>query len=157
MTFRDASPDDVTALQELWCRFMMELHTGRHPSEEEREHWVSRLKIQLSRGQVVVAEEDRHAQGFAGFIEHSDRDFVPLLVAFLVDLYVTPAFRGQEVGKGLLCHVTKRAAGNGCKHVWTNTAESNQAAQRCLRKAGFKVLNGFAVPGLTGQKYFQAG
>jgi len=155
MTFRDANPDDVTALREMWCRFMTELHAGRHPSEEERDLWTSRLQTQVSRGQVVVAEEDRHLQGFAGFIEHSDRAFVPPSVAFLVDMYVAPAFRGQEVGMGLLRYVTKSVAGHGCKHVWTNTDESNQAAQRCLQKAGFKVLTGFALHGLTGQRYYR--
>lgn len=124
-------------------------------SRKRRDLWASRLQTQVSRGQVVVAGEDRHSQGFAGFIEHSDRSFVPPSVALLVDLYVAPAFRGQEVGMGLLRHVTKRAAGHGCKHVWTNTEESNLAAQRCLQKAGFKVLTGFALRGLTGQRYYQ--
>lgn len=28
-------------------------------------------------------------------------------------------------------------------------------AQRCLEGAGFQVLTGFDIPGLTGQKYYQ--
>ena len=155
MIIRDAKAGDLAALRDMWCRFMAELHTGQHPSGKEGGYWVNRLQSQLSRGQVAVAKEGRHLQGFAGFIEHSDRAFVPSAVAFIVDLYVAPAFRRQEIGKVLLRYVMKRAAENGCERVWTNTEESNRSAQGCLEKAGFRVLNGFALPGLTGQRYYQ--
>jgi len=155
MRMRNANTDDAAALREMWCRFMMELHAGSHPSVQDTEVWETRLQSQLRREQVVVADDGQSLQGFAGFIEHSHRPFVPAAVALLVDLYVTPAYRGQAIATVLLRRAMQQAVEHGCERVWTNTEESNRPAQRCLEGTGFQMLTGFDIPGLTDQKYYQ--
>ena len=155
MKLRDAGSNDVIALKNLWRSFMLELHHGNAPCTQDAEFWGTRLQSQIGRKQAVVADDGQHIQGFAGFIDRADRPWVPPAVAFLVDLYVSPAFRGKAIGVALLRHIMERAARNGCAKVWTNTEESNQPAQRCLERAGFGTLTGFELPRLKHQKYYQ--
>ena len=155
MQIRDASNKDQTALHEMWQQFMTELHGGRTPTTEETDLWETRLQSQIRRKQVVVADDGQRIQGFAGFIDHADRPFVPSTVALIVDLYVAPPFRKREIGATLLHHITQRAMQNGCEKAWTNTEEWNQPAQRCLTTSGFDTLNGFELPGLKGQRYYR--
>jgi GNAT superfamily N-acetyltransferase len=155
MKMREAKPSDEGVLQGLWQRFMTELHRGESPTREESESWGNRLRSQIDRRQVIVAEDSQGMQGFAGFIDHADRAFVPPMVALLVDLYVTPELRRTGIAQALLRAIMKRAAADGCKRMWTNTDEENQTAQRCIERTGFQGLEGFALPGLKSQKHYQ--
>lgn len=155
MKVRDAKAAHMAALLRLWQRFMMELHAGKAPARDETESWRDRLKLQIGRREVIIAANGLGIRGFAGFIDHTDRAFVPPGVAFLVDLYVAPGFRRQGIAQALLRYVMIRAAGNGHQRMWTNTDEWNEPARRCIEKAGFRVLKGFALPGLTGQNYYE--
>jgi len=84
MRVRNANADDAAALREMWCRFMTELHAGSHPSVQDADAWGTRLQSQLRREQVVVVDDGQSLRSFAGFIQHSDRAFVPASVALLV-------------------------------------------------------------------------
>ena len=154
MKTRVANSRDETALRGLWQHFTVELHTGKTPTTEEIAFWGNRLHSQISRKQVIVADDGQHIQGFAGFLDHADRPFVPPAVAFLVDLYVASAFRGKAVGFALLRHIMQHATRNGYEKMWTNTEERNQPARRCLERTGFEALTGFELSGLKGQKYY---
>jgi len=155
MKVRAAMSSDEAALRALWQHFMIEMRGGLAPTTDDTESWEKRLHSQLGRNQVLVAKDARGIQGFCGFIDHADRSFVPPGIAFLVDLYVAPAVRGQSLGVTLLRHLVERAAGEGYAGVWTNTDESNRPARRCFTRAGFGVLHGFELPGLTGQRYYR--
>ena len=91
----------------------------------------------------------------AGFIDHLERDFIALGVAYLVDLYVLPDQRRNDVGSALLECLVQHAARTGYSEVRTNTSRNNFAAQACLDRAGFRPLDGFALPGMNEEMYFQ--
>ena len=154
MEFRPAQETDIAALVELWDDFMTELH-GTVPAATDREIWSARLYQQVGRTQVYVAATGRSLVGFAGVIDHSERDFIAPGVAYLVDLYVLPDQRRHDVGSALLECLMQHVSRTGYSEVRSNTSPSNLAAQACLNRAGFRPLDGFALPGMNEEMYFQ--
>ena len=79
------------------------------------------------RFRAVIAEHDQTPAGFALFFtsystwrgHHGIR---------LEDLYVSPAFRGQGIGKALLAHLARVAVAEGCPRLEWDVLAWNQPA-----------------------------
>jgi GNAT superfamily N-acetyltransferase len=86
----------------------------------------------------VIAEQDGTPAGFALFFtsystwrgHHGIR---------LEDLYVTPAFRGQGIGKALLNHLAKIAIAEGCPRLEWDVLDWNQSAIDFYHSQGAKM------------------
>ena len=154
MDVRTAKEPDTLHLVDLWTEFMIELH-GVAPATADRDAWASRLHRQIAKSQVCVTETGGALVGFAGVIDHSERDFIPPAVAYLADLYVTPNMRQRGVGSSLLGFVIEHVASCEYVVVWTNTSENNASARGCLARASFRPLDGFSLPHLPEQLYLQ--
>jgi ribosomal protein S18 acetylase RimI-like enzyme len=58
--------------------------------------------------------------------------------AWLEDMIFDPAWRGKGVGQQLLAHALSQAKAAGCLRVTLLTDQSNEAAVRFYRRAGFE-------------------
>ncbi len=143
MTIRPATPVDVPVI----LRFIREL------AEYEREpHAVRATEADLLRDgfgetprfRCVIAEQDGAPAGFALFFtsystwrgHHGIR---------LEDIYVTPARRGQGIGKALLQHVARIAIEEGCPRLEWDVLEWNAPAIGFYERMGARMLTEWRI------------
>jgi GNAT superfamily N-acetyltransferase len=96
------------------------------------------------RFRCVIAEQDGAAAGFALFFtsystwrgHHGIR---------LEDLYVTPAMRGQGIGKALLSHLAQMAIAEGCPRLEWDVLDWNQPAIDFYHSQGAKMLTEWRI------------
>ena len=143
MNIRPATPADVPVI----LRFIREL------AEYEREpHAVRATEADLLRDgfgptprfRAVIAEIDVLPVGFALFFtsystwrgHHGIR---------LEDIYVTPAVRGQGIGKALLQHVAGVAVAEGCPRLEWDVLEWNLPAIGFYERMGARMLTEWRI------------
>jgi GNAT superfamily N-acetyltransferase len=96
------------------------------------------------RFRCVIAEIDAVAAGFALFFtsystwrgHHGIR---------LEDLYVTPAYRGQGIGKALLQHLAQIAIAEGCPRLEWDVLAWNQPAIDFYHSQGAVILDEWRI------------
>ena len=122
--------------------------------EEAEKAWTERLMNQIADSKVIVVEDGRAPVGFFAFIDHHDRQWVPVGVAYVVDIYVVPEARASTAARALACSAGKllRAA---YAETWTNTHLRNRRVQVLLRRAGFESLANFRIEHLKDQLYYR--
>jgi ribosomal protein S18 acetylase RimI-like enzyme len=153
---RCATQQDVSALVRLWQQFMRDENNAvpdADPAAALR-NWTERLRSQIENSHVVTVESSGNLVGFAGFIDASDRDWIPESIAYVVDIYVVPEARASRAAKLLFEHLLSNAAQRYAE-VWTNTSVQNRRVQVLLKRAGFTPLAGFEIPELKDQLYFK--
>jgi GNAT superfamily N-acetyltransferase len=69
----------------------------------------------------------------------------------LEDLYVTPAKRGQGIGKALLAHLARIAVDQGCPRLEWDVLAWNAPAIAVYEKAGARILTEWRIMRLTGE------
>jgi GNAT superfamily N-acetyltransferase len=102
------------------------------------------------RFRALVAEVDGKAAGFALYFtsystwrgHHGIR---------LEDLYVTPALRGQSVGKALLARLAAIAVAEGCPRLEWDVLEWNAPAIAVYEKIGATILTEWRIMRLQGE------
>lgn len=153
---RFATQEDVPALVALWQRFMRDEPDAVPDADPGGAlcNWTERLRSQIEKHQVVVADSSGTPVGFAGFIDSSERNWIPQSVAYVVDIYVAPEARPTGAAKLLFEHLLGDAT-RRYTEIWTNTSVQNRRVQVLLRRAGFTPLVGFEIPGLKEQLYFK--
>jgi len=149
---RLATQEDVPALLTLWEEFMRAVPDA--DPDAARCYWTERLRVQIEKSQVVIAESNGTPVGFAGFIDSSQRGWIPESVAYVVDIYVVPEARAFHAAKLLFEHLLYSAA-QGYTEVWTNTSVQNRHVQILLTRVGFTPLEDFEIPGLNEQLYYR--
>ena len=156
LSTRLATQKDIPALLALWQRFMRD-ESDAVPESDPRtalHNWTERLHSQVQKRQAVLVESNGIPVGFAGFIDSSDRNWIPQSVAYVVDLYIVPEARVSCGAKLLFGYLLNNAAG-GYEEVWTNTSAQNKRVQVLLKRVGFIPLVGFEISGLKEQRYFK--
>jgi len=96
------------------------------------------------RFRCVIAEQDETSAGFALFFtsystwrgHHGIR---------LEDLYVTPAYRGQGIGKALLRHLAQIAIAEGCPRLEWDVLAWNQPAIDFYHSQGAIMLTEWRI------------
>jgi ribosomal protein S18 acetylase RimI-like enzyme len=68
--------------------------------------------------------------------------------AYLAELYVVPARRGQGHGRGLITEVVRVAREQGADYAFLVTSEEDRLAQRLYEAAGFRRTEGEGGPGM---------
>ena len=91
-------------------------------------------------GSVLVAESDGKVVGFAYF-EYEPTLYAELAtkVAWLHDIYVDPASRGEGVGSDLIAKVRHEAKQLGANKVLLSVAVQNAEGHRLFERKGFKT------------------
>ncbi len=106
MTYRPATPDDVTRIAALHARSWQETYRGILPdsfldNEVEAERlvvWQERLADNPANRQIILAEADGQLAGFACVFANDD----PVHGALLDNLHVASAWKGHGVGRQLM-------------------------------------------------------
>lgn len=88
-------------------------------------------------GSLWVATSDRAVIGMVGLL-YTVSTAEGGRVAWLEDLVVDPAYRGQGVGKRLVTHVLQVASHNGFKRVTLLTDPTNRRAKKLYETQGFQ-------------------
>jgi len=90
------------------------------------------------------------ALGFAAYF-HNFSTFVGRRGLYLEDLYVVPAARGRGLGKALIRHVGRIAAGRGCGRFEWSVLDWNQPAIDFYRALGAEVLPDWRICRVQGE------
>ena len=99
--------------------------------------------------EAVIAEAAGEAVGFALFF-HNFSTWTGRRGLYLEDLYVTPAARGQGVGKALLRHLAALAVARDCARFEWSVLDWNADAIAFYRAVGAVGMDGWTVQRLSG-------
>jgi GNAT superfamily N-acetyltransferase len=99
--------------------------------------------------EVVIAEEDGEALGFALFFQNYST-FLAQPGLYLEDLYVRPEARGRGAGRALLAHLARLAKERGCGRLEWWVLDWNESAIRFYRSLGAQPMSDWTVFRLTG-------
>ena len=139
MIIRKLSPDDFSAWLPLW-RGYLEFY-GSEVSDEVTRHTFDRL-VGAGEGMGAFVAEDE-AGGLIGLVHwlRHPSTWTREDYCYLQDLFVSPAGRGQGVGRALIEVVYGRAAELKCNRVYWLTHETNETAMqlydRVAERSGF--------------------
>ncbi len=100
--------------------------------------------ITSERGAIFVTELDNDIVGYIyGVIVNSSekdtREFVPLILGKVEDIYVEKHFQNKGVGTLLMNEIQKFFKENGCNKITLTVLSNNQHAIEYYRKLGFET------------------
>ncbi|HEX8904015.1 MAG TPA: GNAT family N-acetyltransferase [Longimicrobiaceae bacterium] len=148
MTIRPAAEGDVP----LILRFVRELAEYERLAHEvvaTEDGLRATLFGARPYAEVVIAEEDGQAVGFALFF-HNYSTFLGRPGIYLEDLYVTLDARGKGVGRALLAHLARLAVERGCGRLDWSVLDWNEDAIRFYRSLGAVPKDDWTVYRLAG-------
>ena len=133
MEIRTAIPDDLDLLMSLVGRLESELPRLPYPDDPPE---VDRGKVDamVRSGVALIAEEDG---GAVGYILARFGDRGPATV-HVTDLWIDPAWRGQDIGHELLRRVAREALERGSTHVVLEVHPQNRQALAFYDRLGFE-------------------
>jgi GNAT superfamily N-acetyltransferase len=148
LTIRPATPTDVPVI----LRFIRELATYEREPDAVVATEADLLRDGFSdnpRFWSLIAEHDGEPAGFALYFtsystwrgHHGIR---------LEDLYVTPALRGQGIGKALLIRLAQIAIEQGCSRLEWDVLDWNTPAIAVYERIGAKILTEWRIMRLSG-------
>ena len=105
---------------------------------------------------AIIAEIDGQAVGFAIFF-HNYSTFLTKPGIYLEDIFVSPEYRRQGIGKALLTKVAQIAVERDCGRLEWSVLDWNQPAIDFYEKMGAKVLKEWQICRLTGTALTQLG
>jgi GNAT superfamily N-acetyltransferase len=148
-TIRPATPADVPLILRL---------IGELADYEKLAHEVTATEADLRESlfgsrpaiEVLIAEADDEAAGYALFF-HNYSTFLCKRGVYLEDLFVRPPFRGRGIGKSLLMHVAKVAAGRGCVRFEWAVLDWNEPAIEFYRSLGAVPMHDWTVFRVDGE------
>ena len=137
MTIRQATGEDAADIGRLLHDFNAEFEESTPPAEVLAERAVGFI----ARGELTFLLAGNSPDGIAQL------RFLPSiwsgeLDAYLEELYVVPALRGQGIGRALLEAVMETARAAGATHMDLNTGETDTAARALYESVGFTNREG---------------
>lgn len=99
---------------------------------------LARLLADARLGQVLLAEEDGVAVGYAILTYGYDLEFAGM-DGYLTDIFLTDAARGRGLGHWLLNEAERAARAAGVVALHLLVAPHNQRAHHIYHRAGFQV------------------
>jgi ribosomal protein S18 acetylase RimI-like enzyme len=137
--------DDIAAAAQLLHDFNLEYDEPSPPPEE----LASRLAELIDGGHVTVllarVEPAGEAVGVA-VVRLQPSVWSQAQEAYLAELYVVPARRGQGHGRELITEVVRGARAEGADYAFLVTSEEDRLAQRLYEAAGFRRTEGEGGP-----------
>jgi GNAT superfamily N-acetyltransferase len=101
--------------------------------------------------EVVIAEYQQHAAGFALFF-HNYSTFLAKPGIYLEDLFVSPAYRGKGLGKALLSYLAKLAVERDCGRLEWSVLDWNQSAIDFYQAQGATMLHDWRINRVTAEQ-----
>lgn len=149
LTIRPAEPRDAALLAEL-VRELAEYEKLAHEAAATAGDFLRDGFGPRPRFEAAVAEWDGAAAGFAlWFYNYST--FAGRHGLYLEDLFVRPAFRGKGIGKGLLVHLARLAAAQGCARYQWQVLDWNTPSIRFYEALGARRLPEWITMRVEGQ------
>jgi GNAT superfamily N-acetyltransferase len=145
---RNARKEDV-ALILAFIRDLAAYERLAHEVVATEELLAATLFGPTPRAEVLIAEMDRGAVGFALFF-HNYSTFLGRPGIFLEDLFVRPEARGLGVGRALLCRLAAIASERGCGRLEWNVLDWNAPAIGFYRKLGAVAMSDWTTFRLSG-------
>jgi len=99
--------------------------------------------------EVIIAEEDGKAAGFALFF-HNYSTFLAQRGVYLEDLFVKPEYRGRGYGKALLARLAQIARERDCGRVEWAVLDWNEPSIAFYESLGARRMDEWHVFRLTG-------
>lgn len=108
-------------------------------SSDQLQSAVASLIEMPERGALLLARDGEDWVGLAALaytwtLEHGG------LVAWLDELYVVPARRGEGLGAALLARAVELCIGAGCRAIELEVDSGHRRAENFYRRAGFEPL-----------------
>jgi ribosomal protein S18 acetylase RimI-like enzyme len=132
VTFRDATADDLDALAALHAAFFRE---EGYPLDETRARAaIAELLANRSLGRIAIAGERAgyFVLGYGYSLEFHGRD------AFLDELYVIPAARGQGLGRAALRYAEEMCREDGIRALHLEVEHGKPDTYRLYEDTGFE-------------------
>jgi ribosomal protein S18 acetylase RimI-like enzyme len=138
MTLRRTTADDLALVRELWDEFDRERPAPAFLAETWEQDGVD---ARVRAGEVILAEEDGAALGFAEFKRGTDA------ALWLQTIYVRPAARRRGIAKALLQELAAEARERGMSHLALEVLTDNGDARAVYDRLGFSEFSrSLAVP-----------
>ncbi|MFN7661672.1 MAG: GNAT family N-acetyltransferase [Dolichospermum sp.] len=97
---------------------------------------------------AIIAEIDGQAVGFAIFF-HNYSTFLTKPGIYLEDIFVSPEYRRQGIGKALLTKVAQIAVERDCGRLEWSVVDWNGSAQEFYRNMGADILEDWRICRVT--------
>ena len=140
MEVRRIRPEEWAELRAVRLRALEESpdsfgSTAEEAKQRDGEHWRAWADSAGSSADtaVFVAVDEGRFAGLCGSFLHGD----DRRVAHIVAMWVSPETRGRGLGDQLLDAATRWSAGQGALEIVLDVTETNHAARRLYRRAGF--------------------
>lgn len=146
---RSARPDDLPAIAEL-IRALAEYERLSNEVVLEESRLREHLFGPRPYAEVLLADEDGHAAGFALFF-HNYSTFLGRPGIWLEDLFVRPELRGRGLGKALLQALARLAVERGCGRLEWSVLNWNEPSIRFYRSLGAVPMDEWTTYRLTGK------
>jgi GNAT superfamily N-acetyltransferase len=131
MEIRLSTGDDAPVIAELFRAYRD--HWGSPTTDEAIDRGVTRL-MGSPEAEFLLAGDP--AVGF-GLVRYRFAIWTEVDDAWLEDLFVEEAARGQGTGRALLVACVDRARARGCKRIQLDTNEINERARKLYASVGF--------------------
>ncbi|HEY6870299.1 MAG TPA: GNAT family N-acetyltransferase [Novosphingobium sp.] len=146
---RSATPADLPLICDL-IRELADYEQLAHEVRFDQARLGDYLFGARPMAEVLIAEIDRVAQGFALFF-HNFSTFEGRPGLYLEDLYVRPAARGQGLGKALLAHLASLAVERGCARFEWWVLDWNTPSIGFYKSLGARAMDEWTVMRVDGE------
>jgi len=142
MIIRALREDDRREWQPLWDGYNLFYERPDFPNEITEATWA-RFFDTAEPMFAAVAELDGKVVGLVHYLYHRSTTTIEP-VCYLQDLFTAPEARGLGVGRALIEHVYREAAGAGSRRVYWQTHENNPARKLYDRVATLTPFRRYA-------------
>jgi GNAT superfamily N-acetyltransferase len=144
---RFAQPSDVITLFQL-IQGLAEYEKLSHAVTGNAEALKAHLFGSPKYVDAIIAEIDGQAVGFAIFF-HNYSTFLTKPGIYLEDIFVSPEYRRQGIGKALLTKVAQIAVERDCGRLEWSVLDWNVSAQEFYRNMGADILEDWRICRVT--------
>lgn len=146
---RSATVDDVSVILTL-IRGLADYERLANEAVVTEEDLRDSLFGERPAAEVLIAEVDGHAAGFALFF-HNYSTFLGRRGLYLEDLFVFPAHRGRGVGRALMARLARLATERQCGRFEWWVLDWNNAAIQFYKSLGARAMDDWTVYRLAGE------
>ena len=144
---RFAQPSDVITLFQL-IQGLAEYEKLSHAVTGNAEALKAHLFGSPKYVDAIIAEIDGQAVGFAIFF-HNYSTFLTKPGIYLEDIFVSPEYRRQGIGKALLTKVAQIAVERDCGRLEWSVLDWNVSAQEFYRNMGADIFEDWRICRVT--------
>lgn len=148
ISIRPATRDDVALILDL-IRGLAEYEKLTHECVATEDSLSQTLFGEHPAAEVVIAEEDGKAAGFALFFTNYST-FLARPGMYLEDIFVYPALRGRGIGLRLIQHLAQIAVTRGYGRFEWSVLDWNTPAITFYRSLGAVPMDGWTVQRVSG-------